>query len=222
MLCLAGACALLATGCASRPRVEIAWKDGPFFTPTNFVGSAEMPADVRRVAVLPAAGLDGYTVESTVGLVDAMRAALGRSARFEAVTIPAERWATISGGRPAGPGEAFSPEWFDTLAREFGVDAVLLTEVTEFRAYAPLALGVRCKLARLGGDHGVVWSFDTVFDARNPAVANSVRQHAARTGLGAPTDSGPLGLQSPRRFAAYVFEAVFATLPGRKTALKHA
>lgn len=217
LLLLAGS-----VGCASRPHVEIDWKGGPFFTPTNFSGPAQMPADIRRVAILPVAGLERYPEASTEGIIEALHVALGRNGRFEPILISPERWSAISGRASAGPNDALVATWFDALAREFGIDSVLLVEFTEFRAYPPLALGVRSKLARATGTREVVWSFDTTFDARNAAVANSVRRHAAKSSAGVPTDFGPLGLQSPRRFAAYAFDSTFAVLPERKSTLKPA
>lgn len=210
------------SGCASRPRIEIDWKGGPFFTPTNFSGPAEMPADIRRVAILPVAGLARFDEASTEGIIEALHVALGRNGRFEAIAVSPARWTAISGRGAVGPNDPLVPGWFDALAREFGVDSVLLVEITEFRAYPPLALGVRCSLARATGARDVIWSFDTTFDARNAAVANSVRRHAAKSSAGVPTDFGPLGLQSPRRFAAYAFDSTFAVLPERKSTLKPA
>jgi hypothetical protein len=59
-----------------------------------------------------------------------------------------------------------------------------------------------------------VWTFDNVFSADDPAVANSARHHflgADRGGV--PADLTPGVLQSPARFAEYAADTMFASLP---------
>lgn len=204
----------LVCGCSHVPKVSVDWRGGPFFTPTNFEGAPLMPGDVRRVAVLPLAGVESLTPESVAALEQALQAALLGEGRFEIVPISPDFVQAVAGKPAVHSGDILPPALFDRIAREQGADAVLFVDITLYRPYSPLALGVRAKLARCDGMRTILWAFDTLFDARDPAVANSARRHATG-GRDAVVDVGPAALQSPGRFAAYVFSDTFATLPRR-------
>ena len=65
-------------------------------------------------------------------------------------------------------------------------------------------------------DVRLLWTFDEVISASNPAVANSARRQFLKTDRGAqPLDLSPTALQSPGRFAAFAAETMFAPLPAR-------
>ena len=99
------------------------------------------------------------------------------------------------------------------LRRDFAADAVLWIDLTAYRAYGPLALGVRAKLSTLD-EPRLLWTFDNIFSADDRAVANSARHHFIRqTHTAVPADLTREVLQSPSRFATYVAAATFATLP---------
>jgi hypothetical protein len=204
----------LICGCQHVPKVSVDWTGGPFFEPTNFSGAAQMPGDVRRVAVLPLSVPEGLPSDNVRELESAMHAALLREGRFEVVPV-GEAFVRAVAGKPAVASHAvLPPALFERLAREQGADAVLFVDVTLYRPYSPLGLGVRAKLARCDESRTILWSFDTLFDAREPGVANSARRHASG-GRTAIVDAGPSALQSPSRFAEYVFADTFATLPQR-------
>ncbi|HLP09333.1 MAG TPA: hypothetical protein VK178_14305 [Opitutaceae bacterium] len=208
------AMAVLWSGCSHAPRVTVDWRGGPFFTPTNFEGVALMPADVRRVAVLPIHGGSEVAAEAQESLQAAARAALLAEGRFEIVAVGGDVVRGVMGKTTLSAAELLPPALFARIAQEYGAEAVLFLEVTSFRPYTPLALGVRAKLVRCDESHATLWSFDTLYDARDPAVANSAKRHASG-GRGGLVDPGPAALQSPSRYAAYVFASVFATLPPR-------
>jgi hypothetical protein len=202
------------SGCGHVPRVSVDWRNGPFFTPTNFEGVALMPADIRRVAVLPIHGLADLPPDTMAALEAAARAALLSEGRFETVAVGADFMRTVAGKPTLAATDFLPPTLFARAAQEYGADAVLFIETTAYKPYAPLALGVRAKLARCDETHAILWSFDTLYDASNPAVANSARRHASG-GRSAQVDPGPAALQSPSRFAAYVFADAFARMPPR-------
>ena len=209
----------LLAGCQTTPTVHIDWSGGPFFHATNFTGLDTLPLDVLRVAVLPPAGLEDVPTESAAGLEAALRLTLTAAARFETVFAAPGLVRAAVGRNAIGSTEALPPELFDRVTRELGADAVLLTDITLLRAYPPLALGVRMKLVRLQGNRPILWAFDQVFDCRNLAVANSAQLHAAGGKTEAAGAGGGAGvLQSPSRFADYVFAEAFATLPHRGAA----
>jgi hypothetical protein len=99
------------------------------------------------------------------------------------------------------------------IRREFAADAVLWVDVTAYRSFRPLTLGVRAKLATVT-ETRLLWTFDTIFSANDPLVANSARHHFIdQTQSPVPADLTPAVLQSPSKFATYVAAATFATLP---------
>ena len=204
----------LACGCQHVPKVSVDWRGGPFFKPTNFAGASQMPGDVRRVAVMPLSVAEGLPADSVAALESAVHAALLREGRFEIVPVGPEFVRAVAGKPAVASYEVLPPALFERLVREQGADAVLFVDVTLYRPYAPLELGVRAKLARCDELRTILWSFDTLFDARDPAVANSARRHASG-GRESIVDAGPSALQSPSRFATYVFADTFATLPSR-------
>jgi hypothetical protein len=100
------------------------------------------------------------------------------------------------------------------LQREFAADAVMFIDLTVFKPYRPLALGVRAKLATIEENVRLIWTFDNVYAAADPAVANSARAHFIDSDGGRiPADLTPSVLQSPTRFASYVAASMFSTLP---------
>ena len=202
------------TGCQQLPKVSVDWHGGPFFAPTNFSGVPLLPAEVRRVAVLPLAGLEGLPPETVATLETTLRAALLAEGRFEVVVVRRELVHELAGRAAVAASDQLPAPLFARIAREYSADAVLLVDITHYRPYAPLALGVRAKLAFCDSNHAIFWACDTLFDSRDPAVANSARRHATG-GASGVVDAGPVALQSPSRFAAYVFADVFACLPPR-------
>lgn len=203
-------------GCATRSFDDIVI--GPSYQPSNVhVEIVRLPDDLRRVAVLPLTAVNGGT-DAEFGLEalePVLLAELGRVKQFEVVPVSPDqlrRWT----GRSAWTGEESLPrDLFAKLRAATGVDAVLICRLTHYRAYQPLVVGWRLKLVD-AADPRVLWAVDEVFDARVASVANAARRFAQSQRDGPPSlaDSRRV-LVSPRRFAHYTADAVFATLPGR-------
>jgi hypothetical protein len=186
------------------------------FTPDNHVSRGAIPAAVRRVAVLPLHAAQSRATEVS-GLEDAFRGELAGMERFEITPISRAEM-TARFGRESFASSAALPE--DFLARlraDFGVDGVLFLDLTQYRPYQPVAVGVRAKLV-VAGDPVALWSFDSLFDSSRPEVANAARQFSSGSKRPGGADEDSTGvLQSPGRFAKYVGHAMFATLPPRRT-----
>ena len=92
----------------------------------------------------------------------------------------------------------------------------MFIDLTVYQPYYPQVIGLRAKLAVVKDLH-LIWNFDEVFSAANPAVMNSVRRYYFRedTRASVPADFSATALQSPGRFADYAAEAMFRTLPPR-------
>jgi hypothetical protein len=206
--------ALIAAGCSQLPKRDPA-KAGPFFTPTNVTSLGRLPAEVRRVVVLPSAGNIQVPETSFERLDEAILGELNRTNRFEVVRLTRGQLRQVFGVQPMLSTDALPADLFLKLAEKFGAEAILFTDVTQYSPYPPLSVGLRFKLARLS-DRQVLWSADNVFSAATPEVANSARRHALE--IGADRGRGDLShtiLQNPSRFVAYAAAESFRSLPTR-------
>ncbi|HVS51294.1 MAG TPA: hypothetical protein VHD62_02970 [Opitutaceae bacterium] len=202
---------LLVGGCA-HPAFYDSSRTGPFFAPAN-VSAAPTLAGLRRVVVLPVASETVAPPESAADLDSVIRTALQHENRFEVVALSRDECRARFHTEALSSAAALPRDLLPTLQREFAADGVLFVDLTVYDAYRPLAIGWRAKLATIDGTR-LLWSFDNVFAADNPAVANSARHYfLQRDTGGVPADLTPAVLQSPGRFAAYAAAAMFDTLP---------
>ena len=110
--------------------------------------------------------------------------------------------------------EVLPPDFLSLLSREYGADTVMFVDITSLSTYQPLIIGLRTKLASANGT--ILWAFDTLFSASNPAVSNSARCHDRKRYFATnPGDMSYTVLRSPMRFADYAAATAFATLPPR-------
>lgn len=190
-------------------------KDREYFQPANFNGEPQLPASLHRVLLLPLCAGTAAPAETAGVMDDIFAAELLKQLRFEVVRLSRAECQRRFGVAEFSSTAALPHDFLSTLGREFGVEAVLFVDLTSYRAYRPLALGVRAKLATVE-ETRLLWSFDEVFSADDPAVSNSVRRYyGAVDASGIPLDKAYGALQSPGKFAAYVAAATFNTLPPR-------
>lgn len=217
-LCAALALAFAFAGGCMTPALDDASRTGPFFTPANVGGDARMPAGVRRVVLLPLAPGPGVPAESVAALDPVFAAALQRVNRFEVVLLSREECRRRFRAGAVLSTDALPSKFLERLRTEFSAEAVMFVDVTGFRAFRPLELGIRAKLAEARSGH-FIWTFDNLFSAAEPAVANSARHYFLTDDRhGVPADTTRAALQSPSRFAAYVAATAFTTLPPVGTA----
>lgn len=200
-------------GCMTPPPGDSA-RVGPFFTPTNHSGDAALPATMKRVVLMPIAGGSAANAESTAAMNAVFIAELQKQNRFEIVPITREECLHRFRAEEYLSTAALPYDFMNLVKREFGADAVMFIDLTAYKAYRPLIIGVRAKLAIAGYDPRLVWTFDNVFSASDATVANSARNHFLESNRGGiPADLTQSALQSPSRFASYVAFATFQTLP---------
>lgn len=207
---------LLSLGCQSvRDNFLDEAQHKAYFKPTNFNGEKQLPASLRRVLVLPVYGGQVAGAEAASVVDEVMLSALQKTARFEVVQVTREEIQRRF-HQPEFSSAAVLPRGFlEELGRVYGAEAVLFVDLTLYQPYPPLALGYRAKLATIQ-DVRLIWSFDEVVSAANPAVVNGVQRANRKDGNArVPVDMSVGTLQSPRRFAAYAAEAMFDTLPPR-------
>ena len=211
------ACLALAAGC-STPAFSDSSRAGSYFAPVNHAGDPVLPAGLRRVVLLPLAGGSVAPAASLAALDPVVAAALQHQNRFEVVALTRDDCLRLFSAEEFSSVEALPANFMTVLRREYAADAVLFVDVTVFHAYRPLALGLRAKLATLH-DVRLAWTFDNLFSASDPAVANGARHHYQEAGRhDVPADLSQAALQSPSEFAAYAADAMFGTLPPVATA----
>lgn len=203
---LAAACLL--AGCAEVPLAE----EPLPYAPRNFTGEPRLPANLRRVVLLPVAATGPAAGESLERLDGQLLLALQRAQRFEVVPLRRADCRRRYGVDAFASTAALPPGLLEQLGREYAAEAVMFVDLTALQSYPPLALGLRAKLATIG-DVRLVWSFDEVVAADDPAVGVAVRRRFAAPAK--PGESGVGVLQSPVRFGGFAAEAMFATLPPR-------
>jgi len=203
-------------GCTSVPELldRAGIEQGPYYTPVNFRGEARLPVDLQRVALLPVAGGTVAGEESAAAMDAVLLAALQQQQRFEVVVVSREECHRLFGATAFSSVAALPHGFLDQIASHYAVDAVLFVDLTVYKAYRPLGLGLRAKLASVR-DVRLVWAFDEVFTADAQPMRNSVRSFYRRGDRSAPTDPVPAVLQSPVRFGAVAADLMFRTLPPR-------
>lgn len=191
---------------------------GPFRTQYNFAlaPGAETNA-LRRLAVLPLHGGEPGANESLehgrLTLQPLLLESLRQSHRFEVVSYPGIPPARLEGASSFRVTDTLPHDAWTRLAQESGADAVLFSQLTAYQGYPPLLLGLKLTLVRMV-DGQVLWEFDDVFNAGEPATKNSARRYFRdQAGLDSTLDGTSLVLNSPRRFSLYALGSAFSTLP---------
>jgi hypothetical protein len=170
--------------------------------------SRPLAPSIRRVLALPLcmpqiAGVSQRDIDT------AFESELNKHQRFEVVRINRGDLATLLGKEEISSAESFPAEVLSTLRQRFAPDAILFTDITSFRPYRPLAMGVRAKLVE-AQTMREIWAVDSTLDSAHDEVEQAARNSG--------TDRGPhsgLILQSPRAYAKFVAQQIFATLPPR-------
>jgi len=205
---------LALTGCVDFSLASLPGNERPSFVPVNFRGDAKLPADLQRIAVLPAHGGDTVTAESAAAMDAVLIQALQRQARFEVVAVSREDCRRLFGAESFASTDALPHGLLEKIAEKYAVDAVLFTDLTVYEAYRPISLGFRAKLAT-AREVRLVWAFDEVFSASQDTMVTSVHNYYGQGDRSAPIDPTVAALQSPARFGAVAADLMFRTLPIR-------
>ena len=188
------------------------------YQPDNvFAYPAKLSLDLRRVAVLPlAVGAAGNDLpEGCEALGPVLTEQLIKTKRFEVVTVDPQALRRSTGQASWTGGDTLPADFFATLRRKYGCDAVLFAELTAYRAYAPLAVGWRLKLVDARSSQ-IIWAADELFDAAQPAVYRASQRFAGEK-FTLPFWHGEnwLAANSPRQFGRYSAAALVERLPER-------
>lgn len=207
----------LGAGCAAHQQHlwDPALQTGPFYAPVNVHAEPALPADLRRVLLLPVCAGGLTTPEHAANLDGLLFEALQRQQRFEAVRLERDECKRLFGATEIASVAALPHGLLTELAARHAVDAVLFVDLTAVQTYQPQRLGFRAKLATVR-DVRLVWSFDETLSASDAAVRNSARRRYYTQEHGSqPFDLSPAALQSPGWFTAFAADEMFRTLPRR-------
>lgn len=194
------------------PRLEWAMRDKPVgtpFSPENLYRADELPFKIQRVLFVPVKSEHVGSKEFT-RLNEIFIAELRRSERFSVVVVDSKPALSKTNKR-----SSWDRNFLAALADEYDVQAILELQLTHFRPYQPLAIGVDARLFTLDPEKPeIVWALDSLFDAGQDSVALGARMHAQGYNHQVfPLASTYSSLNVPSRFAAYVAHTVFRTLP---------
>jgi len=207
---------LLLGGC-SLPRPRIAYAT-PEYRPENvFLYAPEFAPDVKRVALLPLACADRSPElrDGCEALTPVVEAELVKIRKFEVVSASPEILRKCTGRSAWTGAESLPQNFFDVLREAYGCDAVLFCQLTTFRPYEPLAVGLRMKLVSTRTGQ-TLWAVDELLDAGRQSVLNGARQYQSARLQGSYDGCGDwLVRNSPRMFGQYAAAQMLATLPKR-------
>jgi hypothetical protein len=201
--------ALFAAGCQSNSGVTAkARPDAPqnWFLPTN---PGRM---IRRVAMLPVyhARIPGEVLKD----VDAaLVAELSKKAVFEVVPVSRVEMEGLVNVREVSSVERVPGDLFRKLQDQYGVDAVMLTDLTHYSPYRPVSIGVRSKLVDTESGR-IHWASDILLDSSNAGVAAAAREYQkvlCRDNFPIQGDGGTV-LMSPRLFVKFAAYSNYASL----------
>jgi len=208
-LILVGLAALAATGCQTRRPATVSQRpEAPqnWFLPTN-------PGRlIRRVAMLPVyhARIPGEVLKD----VDtALGAELSKKAVFEVVPVSRTEMEGLIGLREVSSVERIPGDLFRRLQEQYGVDGVMMTDLTHYSPYRPVSVGVRSKLVDIESGR-IHWASDVLLDSSNAGVAVAAREYQkilCKDNFPIQGDGGTV-LMSPRLFVKFAAFSNYASL----------
>lgn len=203
--------ALLLSACGPSKRMQLTQNFIPSYNPTNTYQESKLPAKIQRVLLLPLYSKDQEWV-TLEPLHQSFQTELIQTHLFEVIPVSRKHLIELFGQPQFSSTGSFPPNFVDTLAQYYPSDALLLLDLTQFRPYKPIAIGVRAKLVALQ-DYKLLWAFDALFDAGDTRVTTGARRYQQRfQSQNYPLHEPISILQSPRCFARYVAFSVFQNL----------
>ena len=201
--------ALSAGGCHTK---KVAYVKPELDAPQSWFPAAGPGRTVRRVAILPAyhSKLPGEVLKE----VDfAFNGELSKKAVFEVVPISRSSMELLTDRREISSVERVPGDFFRKLRDQYGVDAVMFNDLTQYSPYRPVSLGVRSKLVDIESG-SILWASDVMLDSGNTNVAASARAYQkvlGRDNFPVQSDGGTV-LMSPRLFAQFAAFSNYASL----------
>lgn len=203
----------LGTGCQTTKKmarsVGIGQKPQP---PSNFYLDDQRIYDIQRVAMMPVhAPNAALTTESDID--QEFLSKLTATQLFEVVLLSREDLTRRFGRRSFSSASVLSDSLFDYIGEVTAADAVVFFDITTYRPFKPIKVGIRGKMITLN-DQKIVWAVDQLYDASSRKTSKEAmkyeKKYMAEFEAGNQHDSI---LMSPTRFTAYAAEHTILTLP---------
>lgn len=200
-----------------------------------YISSPVLPTSLKRVVILPLAHEDSQA-ELSGGcemLYPVLQSELVKTKRFEVIPASPETIQGLTGQSSWTGTEILPADFFGSMQRVYGCDAVLFCELSAFHAYPPLMIGWRMKLVDVSTQR-IIWAADVIYDASDPVVTKNAEDfEKQQEGVEKPvslikrlltwfdrraepvTDQPWTILNSPRYFGQFTAEKLLQTLPER-------
>lgn len=213
--CTAVALPLFLAGCTTLEDAFDPSTLGPFHTVQNYkLTGGQLPDGLRRVAVVPLLPARGSRLaeHGAEHLQPILTDELSRSGLFSLLTLTPEKLHGLVGQRGVRAEEPLPFRFLETLKAETECQAVLFCELSVYQPYPPLSVGWKFHLFDITSGE-LLWSFDEVFDAGKPTVANSCRRYTRQSRLTSvsATREG-LVIDSPAALARYGLDEAINTM----------
>ncbi|MBC2605778.1 hypothetical protein [Pelagicoccus albus] len=178
---------------------------------TNVHEAEVFPAHLRRVALLPMYK-GRYDHIGMALLEENFAQELGKKKLFELVVIEPEKMEELFGVERYSSVETLPTKLLSKLHEIYAIDGVMFLDLTFYRAYQPVSMGVKAKL--LDGHTGeIAWAADEMFDTANPAVSNAARKYFQTISTTQyPLQQTQTVLHSATRLSKYVAYKLFDTI----------
>ncbi|OQZ04909.1 MAG: hypothetical protein B6D34_01370 [Candidatus Brocadia sp. UTAMX1] len=195
-------CILVATGCSSVPQ--------HYSSGLNYGKTEEFKkTPIHRVLVLPFeydVGREAIIDEVT----EAFAVELRKLGSFE-VIFPTENRVALTFDQKIWNSGTIDLDTVLTLRRRYDADAIIFGNITHYRPYEPILLGV--KVGMISTETGlVIWSADGVFDSNENEVAELVKEYFESTHQKNALYGWKLILLSMRRYSQFVASQITKTL----------
>jgi hypothetical protein len=167
---------------------------------------------MRRVAMLPIyhARLPGDILKD---IDNALIAELAKKSLFEVVPVSRAEMEGLINVREVASVERIPGDLFRKLRDQYGVEGVMLTDLTYYSPYRPVSIGVRSKLVDIESGR-IHWASDIMVDSGNGDVAAAARRYQktlCRDNFPIEGDGGTV-LLSPRQFVQFAAYSNYASL----------
>jgi hypothetical protein len=138
-----------------------------------------------------------------------------RTQCFEVVTLSRKDLLGALGATQFETSSLLPYDFIRFLKNTYQADAVLMVDLTVYRPYKPMAMGMRAKLISLQtGDLRLLWASDAVYDSGDPRVAMGAKRYQQSFMSSSYPLHQPVSItQSPTYFWHYVVFTSLQALP---------
>lgn len=215
---LALSIAILLSGCGTIHRVNSDYDTtiGKKWKTTNVHQDDELKGQLSRVAVLPM--FKGEYDHMDLSLIEEnIRLELAKLGLFEVISVDPEAMKELFAEERFSSIGVLPAQLIEKLHARYALDGLLFLDLSYFKAYQPVGIGIRAKL--LNSDSGkLVWAADEIFDSSNPEVSNAAHKFYKKESIIAfPLQNTKSVLHSPGRFSKYVGNSLFSTINLQKS-----